>query len=57
MAGREIWSKLLRMDIEVPIQIYNSYCGCLAGQGHLDDVQSAILGMEATVGYSPDIMT
>ncbi|KAL2133744.1 hypothetical protein VTI74DRAFT_1824 [Chaetomium olivicolor] len=55
--ARSIWQKVQRMDLEVPPDVFWSYCGALAGSGHLDEVMRLIGGMEASVGYAPGVMT
>ncbi|KAL2020946.1 hypothetical protein VTK56DRAFT_7833 [Thermocarpiscus australiensis] len=55
--ARQIWQKVLRMDLEVPPYVFWSYCGAIAGSGHLEEVMRLIRGMEASVGYGPGVMT
>ncbi|KAL2148711.1 hypothetical protein VTH82DRAFT_1858 [Thermothelomyces myriococcoides] len=51
--ARAIWHKMQRMDLEVPPDVFWSYCGALAGSGHVEEVIRLIRGMETTVGYGP----
>lgn len=55
--ARGIWQKVQRMDLEVPPDVFWSYCGALAGSGHLEEVVRLIRGMDASVGYGPGMMT
>lgn len=55
--ARQIWEKLQRMEVEVPDFVYNSYCGVIAGHGHVDEAKKLISGMEASGGYRPTAMT
>lgn len=55
--ARQIWQKIQRMDLEVPPDVFWSYCGAIAGSGHLDEVIRLIRGMEASVGYGPGVLT
>ncbi|KAK4122342.1 hypothetical protein N657DRAFT_500119 [Parathielavia appendiculata] len=55
--ARGIWQKVLKMDLEVPPDVFWAYCGALAGSGHLEEVMRLISGMDATVGYGPGLMT
>jgi len=55
--ARKIWQKMQRMDLEVPPNVFWSYCGALASQGELAEVKRIIAGMDASVGYSPSVMT
>jgi hypothetical protein len=55
--ARDIWAKILEMEIEVPRFVFNAYCGAIASQGHVDEAKELINGMEAGFGYAPDMMT
>ncbi|EFX03067.1 calpain-like protein [Grosmannia clavigera kw1407] len=55
--ARRIWARLMRMEIDVPPAVYDAYCGALAGQGHVDDVQRLIRGMVRSAGYGPTATT
>ena len=55
--AQETWNKIKRMDLEIPPFVFWSYCGALAGQGLLGEAQRLISGMEASLGYSPSLMT
>ncbi|KAL2255814.1 hypothetical protein VTK26DRAFT_2674 [Humicola hyalothermophila] len=55
--ARDIWAKIQRMDLEVPRDVFDAYCGALAGSGHADEVMRLIAGMEGSVGYPPGFMT
>ncbi|KAK3945955.1 complex I intermediate-associated protein 84, mitochondrial [Diplogelasinospora grovesii] len=55
--ARAIWQKMQRMELEVPPNVFWSYCGAIAGQGHVEEVQRLIQGMDAAVGYPPTAMT
>jgi hypothetical protein len=55
--ARGIWQKVLRMDLEVPPDVFWAYCGAIAGSGHLEEVMRLIRGMDASVGYGPGLMT
>ncbi|KAK0638711.1 hypothetical protein B0T16DRAFT_229744 [Cercophora newfieldiana] len=55
--ARKIWQKMQRMDLEVPPNVFWSYLGALASQGKLNEVKRLIAGMDASVGYSPSLMT
>ncbi|KAK4248814.1 hypothetical protein C7999DRAFT_13263 [Corynascus novoguineensis] len=55
--ARQIWQKVQRMDLEVPPDVFWSYCGALAKSGHVEEVIRLIRGMEASVGYGPGLMT
>lgn len=55
--AREIWSQMQRMEVDVPDSVFNAYCGAIAGQGLVDEVQRLIADMRASVGCSPTAMT
>ena len=56
--ARDLWAKMLRMDIDVPPPVYSSYVGALtAHNGHSDEVRKLLEDMEATVGQRPGLHT
>lgn len=55
--AKEIWNKMRRMEIEVTPEVFSAYVGALAGQALLPEVKALIEGMEADLGYGPDITT
>ena len=54
--ARAVWQKVQRMDLEVPPDVFWSYCGAIAGNGHLEEAIRLIRGMDASVGYGPGMM-
>jgi hypothetical protein len=55
--AREIWHKMMRMEIEITREVHAAYAGALAGQGKLDEVKQLVEGMQKDVGYGPDVLT
>ncbi|KAK2037254.1 pentatricopeptide repeat domain-containing protein [Colletotrichum somersetense] len=55
--ARDIWKKMEKMEIDIPPAVFAAYCGGIAGNGNLQEVQSTIRTMKRAVGYGPDAMT
>jgi len=55
--AREIWAKMQKMDVDVPVFVYNEFCAAIAGQGQVEEAKKLIAEMKANTGYSPDMMT
>ena len=55
--AREIWAKVQRMDLEVPRDVFDAYCGAIAGSGHEAEVRRLIGGMEGVVGVGVGVGT
>jgi hypothetical protein len=55
--AKKLWKRIQRLDLEVPPNVLNAYCGALAGQGELNEVKQVIGSLEVTQGYSPSLMT
>lgn len=55
--AKEIWSKMMRMEIEVTREVFTAYCGALAGKAKFDEVKALIEGMEKDFGFGPDLLT
>ena len=55
--AREIWDRIERMDLEVPVGVYNAYVGAIAGSGSEKEVRSVIMKMPSVVGTEPEPMT
>ena len=54
--ARDIWSRLKRFDIQVTREIYASYIGALAGQGHFKECVGLVERAEADTGFKPDAL-
>ncbi|KJR86726.1 complex I intermediate-associated protein [Sporothrix schenckii 1099-18] len=55
--ARSVWAKMQRMEVDVPPDVFDAYSSSIAGQGHIDEVQKLISGMEKSVGYGPTLTT
>ncbi|ESZ98428.1 hypothetical protein SBOR_1090 [Sclerotinia borealis F-4128] len=55
--AREIWEKMLRMEIDITREVHAAFVGALAGQGKLDEVKVLVEAMEKDVGFGPDFLT
>ncbi|KXJ90908.1 pentatricopeptide repeat domain-containing protein [Microdochium bolleyi] len=53
----ELWSKITKMEIEVPAEIYGAYVAAIAAHGNLDKAKTLLEEMQAVVGTRPDILT
>ncbi|KAI1501896.1 complex I intermediate-associated protein [Biscogniauxia marginata] len=54
---RELWEKIQKMDIEVPVKVYAAYVTSLAAHGHIEDVKVLLDDMQDTIGARPDLDT
>ncbi|TLS27332.1 hypothetical protein PpBr36_04686 [Pyricularia pennisetigena] len=55
--ANEVWEKLMRMNVEIPPEVFAAYCGAMSSKGKLDTVKQLLLGMDGIVGYYPDTAT
>ncbi|KAI9743111.1 MAG: hypothetical protein M1818_003406 [Claussenomyces sp. TS43310] len=55
--AKEIWNKMRRMEIEVTPEVFSAYVGALAGQALGEEVKALIDGVEADLGFGPDLIT
>lgn len=55
--AREVWRKIERMELEVPISVYNGYVAAIAAGGNEKEVRGLILNTASHVGTEPDVMT
>lgn len=55
--ARSVWAKMQRMEVDVPPDVFDAYSSSIAGQGHIEEVQKLISGMEKSVGYGPTLTT
>ncbi|KAL1912484.1 hypothetical protein Sste5344_001500 [Sporothrix stenoceras] len=55
--ARSVWAKMQRMEVDVPPDVFDAYSSSIAGQGHIEEVQKLITGMEKSVGYGPTLTT
>jgi hypothetical protein len=52
--AREVWSKMLRMGIEVTEEVFRAYVGCMAGNSKVKEAQELVEGGEKEFGHKPD---
>lgn len=45
--AKSIWDKMKRLEIEVPIEVFDAYVLMMAGQGRLDDLKSLLVTRQA----------
>ncbi|KAI1005782.1 Complex I intermediate-associated protein 84 [Podosphaera aphanis] len=55
--AREIWSKMMRMDVDVTGPVFAEYVGSLSKDGHWEEVKSMVNSMEQKYGLKPDVRT
>ncbi|KUI55469.1 Complex I intermediate-associated protein 84, mitochondrial [Cytospora mali] len=55
--AKVIWDRMQRMEIEIPLHVYESYVVMNAGQAHLDEVKSLLTAMPTQYGKEPDWYT
>ncbi|KAI0407637.1 complex I intermediate-associated protein [Xylaria palmicola] len=55
--GRDLWNKVLKMDIDVPEHVYAAYIIMLAAHSHLPDVKQLLDDHDNIVGKRPDALT
>ncbi|KAI1636989.1 complex I intermediate-associated protein [Biscogniauxia mediterranea] len=54
---RELWQKIRKLDIEVPVDVYVAYVTSLAAHSHIEDVKDLLDKMEEEVGAQPNART
>lgn len=56
-SARNLWTKLHKMEIDVPLNVVTAYVGALASHSQLEDVKKILEEMEANFALRPDTMT
>ncbi|KAF1985857.1 hypothetical protein K402DRAFT_333783 [Aulographum hederae CBS 113979] len=54
--AKDIWDKLMKMDIEITGQLFTAYVGALSGSDLTDEAKDLIMGMDK-YGLKPDVLT
>ncbi|KAI1738943.1 complex I intermediate-associated protein [Xylaria scruposa] len=57
VAGKELWEKLIKMDVDVPEHVYAAYLAMLAAHSHLPDVKLLLDDCDGIIGKLPDFLT
>ncbi|ROV89014.1 hypothetical protein VSDG_08729 [Cytospora chrysosperma] len=55
--AKVIWDRMQRMEIDIPLHVYESYVVMNAGQAHLDEVKGLLTAMPTHYGKEPDWYT
>ncbi|KAF7534663.1 hypothetical protein G7054_g6007 [Neopestalotiopsis clavispora] len=55
--AKQLWEKLHKMEIEIPVNVLAAYAAVLASNSHVEEVKKIIEDMEANFGHRPDVMT
>ncbi|KAI1112189.1 complex I intermediate-associated protein [Nemania sp. NC0429] len=56
-SARELWAKILKMEIDVPENVYASYLTALAAHSHLPDVKLLLDDSDSIIGQRADMLT
>ncbi|KAI0601291.1 complex I intermediate-associated protein [Biscogniauxia sp. FL1348] len=54
---RELWQKIQKLEIDVPMNVYVAYVTSLAAHSHIEDVKDLLDKMEDEIGVRPDAKT
>jgi hypothetical protein len=55
--AKQLWEKLHRMEIEIPIHVWTAYAGVLAYHSHIEEAKKILEDMEGHVGQRPDVLS
>lgn len=55
--AKVIWDRMQRMEIDIPLHVYESYVVMNAGQAHLDEVKTLLIDIPIQYGKEPDWYT
>ncbi|KAI0024129.1 complex I intermediate-associated protein [Xylariomycetidae sp. FL0641] len=55
--AKELWEKINRMNIDVPLELYAAYVTTLAAHSHLAEVKTLLDDMDNVVGKRPNLHT
>ncbi|KAK6214636.1 U3 small nucleolar ribonucleoprotein imp3 [Pestalotiopsis sp. IQ-011] len=55
--AKQLWEKLHRMEIEIPVNVMAAYAAVLASNSSMEEVKKLVEDMEANLGQRPDVMT
>lgn len=56
-AARDLWDKIVRMEIDVPVHVYSAYVAARAAHSHLEEAKRLLEEMEGVVGQRPNLHT
>lgn len=51
--AQAIWDKVQKLDVEIPLNVYDAYALMAAGQGKLEKAKTLLLAREASYGAAP----
>lgn len=55
--AKVIWSKMRKMGIDVPVEVFAAYVGAIGGGNLVEEGKELVEGMEADLGFKPDAQT
>lgn len=51
--AKAIWDKMNRLEVDVPLDVYDAFTLMMAGQGQLDDVKNLLISRHTDYGVEP----
>ncbi|KAF2973385.1 hypothetical protein GQX73_g189 [Xylaria multiplex] len=55
--ARELWTKITKMNVDIPEHVYAAYLTTLAAHSHLPDVKLLLDDCDSIIGRLPDFLT
>ncbi|KAJ8107197.1 hypothetical protein ONZ43_g6810 [Nemania bipapillata] len=55
--AKELWAKMMKMEVDVPENVYTAYITTLAAHSHVQDVKTLLDDCDTIIGKRPDSLT